>query len=448
MENIKKVIIILIIVIIILIISILLILRKSELSNENKIQDEEFIEEVFDIENKIQKITTKSEYFNVKMCIDKYEMFSNELFYAIKDNDTEYIEIIKNQLPSIIPDFVFQKLNLSYSNIYDKIGLSDKYIRIDNIYVTRQTISKEEYIENTDIRAYIVDGSFIDWETFEKEDFKMIIVIDTINSTFFIIPQEYIEQEDLNLEENSQLMIYDKDVIQENEYNSFEYSVETEEDMCKEYLNRFRFNLTYDLAYTYKCLDKEYRNVRFGDYSNYEEYIQNNIGELNKIKLEQYMTNYYEDHIEYVCKDQFENLYIFEETSPMNFTLKLDTYTITTDKFKDTYKIASDAEKVHMNIDKFIQMMNRQDYQTSYNYISEGFKNNYFSNQSEFEQFLKERFFLYNEIKINKLEQQGDLYICNIEISDLTKETEEIRNISIIMKLNEETDFEMSFVIE
>lgn len=448
MDNIKKVIILLILVIMIIIVSILLILRRSKVSEEIQKNEEIQLNQVFESENKIQKINTKAEYFNVKMCIEKYKSYSRDLFYATQDDNTEYMQNIRNQLPGIIPDFVIQKLNLTNDNIYDEIGISNKYIRIDNIYTSTQTMAREEYIEDTNICAYIVDGNFIDWDTYQKEKFKIIIVMDMNNSTFFIIPQKYIEQENLDLEENSQITIYNKDIIEQNDYNSFVYSKETEEDMCEEYLNRFRLNLTYDLEYAYKCLNNEYKSIRFGSYDKFREYINKNMEQLDQIKLSEYTVGYYENYIEYVCKDQYQNLYIFDESSPMDFSLKLDTYTITTDKFKNAYKNSSDINKVQMNVDKFLQMINRQDYKTSYNCISEGFKNNYFNTQDEFEQFIKQRFFLYSKIKYTNIVQEGSVYICDIEISDFTEESSDVRNMRIVIKLNEETNFEMSFIME
>ena len=38
-----------------------------------------------------------------------------------------------------------------------------------------------------------------------------------------------------------------------------------------------------------------------------------------------------------------------------------------------------------MNIDKFFQMINRQDYDAAYNCLAQSYRNNYFTTEEEFE---------------------------------------------------------------
>ena len=73
----------------------------------------------------------------------------------------------------------------------------------------------------------------------------------------------------------------------------------------------------------------------------------------------------------------------------MNFTVKFDNYTIPTEKFTTTYKDVTDEQKIQMDVNKFVQMINRQDYRTSYALIDDGFKSNYFKTNNEFEEFIK-----------------------------------------------------------
>ena len=133
----------------------------------------------------------------------------------------------------------------------------------------------------------------------------------------------------------------------------------------------------------------------------------------------------------------------------MNYEVLLDNYTITTNKFKETYSEANNEKKVQMNVDKFIQMINRHDYKTSYNCISSGFKKNYLDTQEKFEEYMKNVFFEYNKFEFRNIEQKGsNLYTVTLNITDLTEESSEARNVTIIMQLNDDLDFEMSFGIE
>ena len=78
------------------------------------------------------------------------------------------------------------------------------------------------------------------------------------------------------------------------------------------------------------------------------------------------------------CKRIWNNYYIIKEKAIMNYTIGFDTYTILTEKFKETYDKSGDEYKCQMNINKFFQMINRKDYKTSYKCLADSYKNNYF----------------------------------------------------------------------
>lgn len=398
--------------------------------------------EIIEITNEIENVDNNTDFEIVENCIQQYYDMNNNnnsnFFGYGEEGEYEKIfsdeEINQMRLDLLSKEYI-NKNNINLNNINQYIKTTDE----KSIVIAL----KMKKIIGSNSDKYLVQGITVNLDYELVSEFYTFINLDINNMTFSVEPiiDNFGNIDDIEIKNENES-------INANDYNQYTKMVLGYEEIAKEYFTKYKMITLSSPKLMYEFLDGDYKEKRFGNLSGFEKYIYENKDEIAKIKIEEFLVNNNENSVEYVCKDQFENLYIFEETSPMNFTLKLDTYTITTDKFKDTYKTASDAEKVHMNIDKFIQMINRQDYRTSYNYISEGFKNNYFSNQNEFEQFLKDKFFLYNEIKINKLEQQSDLYICNIEITDLTKQNEEIKNISIIMKLNEETDFEMSFIIE
>lgn len=432
MKILKKMI-ILIMVIICIILGLLFILNKS--TNENIVdnyQKQPSIEEVFEEENKLQLIDKKSEYFNIKNCINTYSRYSKDA----------------NKLLSIIPNFVKNEMSLNITNVCETIGLPNKIIRIDKIYKSFQTISTEAYQETTNICAYFVKGYFIDNNNLQKEEFKVIILLDLNNSTFLAIPQRYIEEKQINVETGKNFKIYSKETIENNEYNTFTYSLETAEDMSKEYFNRFKDNLSYDLEYVYTCLNSEYREERFENYNGFKEYIQDNKQHFKQVEFEQYMVEYNTEYVEYVCKDQNGNLYIFKETSPLNFELKLDTYTITTEKFKSEYQEANIQEKVAMNIDKWVQMLNNRDYTAAYNLLDETFKNNKFGSEEKFEQYMRNKYPLYYEVEFSNFSSEANLYIQDIILHEFNNKEGKKETLTIIMQLKEEFEFVMSFNVE
>lgn len=443
MKIINKIIIVLLILIVITV-CLIFMLNKNEtdgVSGIDKDVPDVIIEDVFNAENKIQLIENKAEYFNIKNCIKTYSQYCNEILNG-KDTGTKLL--------SIIPDFVKQELGLENINAYEKISLPNKTIRIDNIYKSLQTISKEEYEESTNICAYIVKGVFIESNTYKKEDFKLIVILDINNGKFLIVPQKYIEQKQINLDSNSNLGIYTEEKIKANQYNSFTYSTETAKDMAKEYFNIFKANLTYDLEYVYNYLDNEYKEKRFSNFDNFKNYIAKNKQQLEKIQFVQHLVNYNnnEKYIEYVCKDQNGNLYIFKETSPLNFKLKLDTYTITTEKFKSEYQKANIQEKVAMNIDKWVQMLNNRDYSAAYNVLDTTFRSNKFGSEEKFEAYMRDKYPLYYQIEFSSFSSETNIYIQDISLKELNNTEGAKEKLAIIMQLREGFDFRMSFDIK
>lgn len=452
MDNIKKYIII-VIIIIILILLILFILFNNQNNNKKIEENNSTIEQNFIQSNKLQKIENKYDYLNAKMSLERYSYYLTNLYYAsIENNEEEYedTENCKNNLLGIIPEFVKEELQLNKDNIVEKIGWKrDYYLRMEEILVSKQAISEEAYIEDANIEAYIIKGVLIDKNNYDKTDFNIAILFDKINNTFYVIPQEYMKYQNINFNENNKFLLYEKKEIEKNEYNYlYTYdSKEIDKQICQEYINLFKFNLIYDTEYVYNHFNEEYKKERFGNYNNFLNYISKE--KFKNIRLNEYQVNYDTDYTEYVCKDQFGNLYTFKQTEPLKFDLKLDTYTIATNKFKETYNKADNEKKIQMNVDKFIQMLNRHDYDTSYKYISEGFKKNYFNTQEKYENYIKNIFFDYNKFEFNNIIKKGNnLYMCVLDIKDLTGKTSETRNITIIMQINDDLDFEMSFGIE
>lgn len=450
MNKIKSIIIVLGILILIVIIILAILLLNIKIKDEkiyNQDTEKVNIKEVFKEENKISKVDNFFQYFKAKDCIDSYIMFSRNLYYA-KNNENENIDNINAQMLSIFPDFVKKELNINNNNLYEVIGLPDKYMRIDSIYTSRQTINEEEYMEDTNINAYLVEGVFIDINKTEdsKEEFKIIVLIDEINSTFYIIPQKYIEKKNISINEGSALNIYSESEIKDNTYNTYQTKAYTDQDICEEYFNTFRLNIEYDPESVYNKLDKKYREKRFENYNNFVKYIKDN--DLKTIKIQSYLVNRYDDYNEYVCKDQFGNYYIFNEIAVKDYTLTLDTYTLEQQKFNEEYNKATNQKKVMMNIDKFFQMINAKDYKSAYKLLDDNFKNNYFKTVDIFENYMKQRVFSYNDVEY--VAYNGDIsgiFTYKINLKNRLDDTQQVE-FSIVMQLKEGTDFVMSFNVQ
>lgn len=459
MDKIKKMIVILIIMAIIIVILMIIINHQDELKSESDIDIS--IEEVFEEANKIEKIDSKEDYFFIKECLNKYSTYSNDLLIVSQqENDgdineitseieKEYMEQMKEELMTVIPQFVKNEMNVNIDNAYQNVGIESGTIRINSVYTSLQTINEVAYEETTSIYAYVVDGVIIDENS--QKDFQVIILIDKISNTFLIIPENYIKLKKMNLEEGQNLLIYEEKEIQNNVYNVFSTNTHSEQDICVDYFNEYKFNLEKDNEFIYEILNSEYKEKRFKNIDGFKEYVQKNINELKQATITEYLVNYYSDYTEYVCKDQNENLYIFKEKGVRDFELLLDTYTITTEKFKQEYENANEQKKVMMNVDKWIQMLNNRDYTTAFNMLDETFRNNNFNgDENVFEEYMRNRYPLHYKASYGQFEKRlENIYSQQVFFKEIDEkaEAESSKEINIIMKLNENAEFVMSFTM-
>ena len=436
-----RILIITVIIIITIIISIMLILLKSsnkEISTEGSDTSNTEFEnkDIYKTDKIIKQVDNKNKYYAVDKIINTYIRYIKEMKGIIDfqkyDEDEVKNEGIK-QLYNILDSKYISDMNINKDNLQNKIKEYDDYVvKINKMY---------SYELKSSINIYFV------YISIDGEDVNLLIKTDSENMTFSIFLQDYIDKYSYSTEMNIENIKISDDQIQKNDDNQYKYSNITDEYMAIQYMNSLKNNLISDPEYTYNSLlEEDYKLKRFGNYENFKKYIEDNKEEINNINISKYMVNNYEKYTEYVCMDQYENYYIFKQNAIMDYTVKFDNYVIATQKFEDTYKNSSEEEKVQMNVNKFIQMINRHDYLNSYECISENFKNNYFKNQEDFKNYIENNFFYHNKLEYTSLDKKGNnLYVCGVKLTDLTGENPEAREITIIMKLNEDMDFEMSF---
>ena len=235
--------------------------------------------------------------------------------------------------------------------------------------------------------------------------------------------------------------------IEKNEDNKILNVKINSESQCKNYFTNFKRIMLSKPELAYNYLDKEYREKRFGDVGVFKKYVNDNKNELTGITVEDYLANVYEEYNEFVCKDKYGRTYVFDVKDPLNYSVKLDTNTILTDKFKTTYDSGETKEKVLLNINKWIQMLNNRDYSSAYKVLDETFRNNNFGNEDKFEEYMREKYPLHYSITFNEYNEENDVSIVAITLKDITNKDTTTKDLKIIMKLNENYDFVMSFEI-
>ena len=97
-----------------------------------------------------------------------------------------------------------------------------------------------------------------------------------------------------------------------------------------------------------------------------------------------------------------------------------------------------------MNIQKVFDALNDKDYKYAYSKLADSFKSNYFPTLESFETYAKKTFGTGNSVKYNRFIETANY--CTFEIS-IGKNKNAITK-TIIMKLEEGTDFVMSFNVD
>ena len=434
-----KYIIVALLIIIILIISIILGMSKKQ-KNVDIEDSYDNGADVVNINTDIKKVDNASLYYTVKNCLDSfYKAINMEIVEGNEDDYVEGGEISYSTLMGVnnIEEknkIIFDKLNNSFIKD-NEITQNNAYQKLVSIVGSNYTIDDMYIIDGENIKNFYVYA-----ENQNNDKLLYNVILDVDNMTYSIKLLQYADYTRLSK---------DDDVgIEKNSNNVFEYSKTTDEQMSKNYFYDFKNLIVNNSQYAYDKFDDEYSKKRFGSIFEFQEYINNNKNELYNLTIKKYSVNITNEYTEYICQDQYGRNYIFKVTNVMDYTVQLDTYTIPTEKFKTEYDKAESEKKVQMNIDKFIQMVNRHDYKTSYNCIADGFKNNYFDTQDKFENYIKNAFFEYNNFEFENIEQKGNnLYTCTVTLTDLTGNSKDTKKITIIMQLNDNYDFKMSFSV-
>ena len=373
----------------------------------------------------------------VNTYIDKINI-NNSSYYGTDENDN-YTIIVSNE-----------NINKNIYDLLSKDYINDKGITIENLKNKTDTIEqkaifvplKMNVIINNVIEKYVVYGFTTDINSNFIKEMYLYINLDITNKTFSIEP---IENKEIKSIDEIEIINNNKS-IEKNDNNNVVEAKINNEYLCQRYMDYYKKILLASPKLAYKYLDNDYKEKRFGDYETFKKYLQDNKEKIVGINLKEYLVEYYDEYSEYVCKDKYDNLYIFDEKGILDYTIKLDTYTIPTEKFKETYEKAEDYKKVQMNIDKFFQMINRQDYTNAYNCLAQSYRNNYFKTEEDFIKYAKNNFFTYNKISFQKNEQKGEgLYVFKVRLEDITGQSTEKKETTVIMQLYDNFEFEMSF---
>lgn len=400
------------IILIIIIIGILLILL-----NKNNNYIEETPEGNFQItlEEKVYLLNENQTFYTIETIIQKY-------INTIKDKETE-------QLMNILSKEYIQENQITNENILQKLIT----VKEEENHILEMVYAQDEW----EYSIYYTYGTINNVEIYNKIIFDFTTVGYSIQP---ITKKQYEDAINNNIQE--------KNVnIQLNNYNMINYVIVKDETIVGKYFTKYRELCKNDIQKAYELLDEEYRNKRFGNVNNFKKYVNDIKDEIESIYGTSYKKNKNKDYTEYICTDRYGNIYTFKETSPMQFTMLLDTYTIEQAKFTKEYSKANDQKKVMLNIDKFIQMVNSKDYTAAYNCLADSFKNNYFKTELSFEKYIKTNLYRYNTVIYKTYtDEVAGIHQYKLTITD-KQNANNSKDFNVVMKLNSGTNFEMSFEV-
>lgn len=460
MNKLKKIIVFIFIITSILIVGILLILKNNKNTNENIIVDDvgepEGIEEDEDNTNIVKELDNRMDYFIVKNVFENtlnyinyldYDLSQGKLEFTSESEEKQFLSKYKNEginmLKNVMPKEYINSFGMDDNNIYNNlVKYANKDIMISNVYDTNS---------NSNIKIFFVYATVLD----TNEDFNIIVLIDYNNSTFNILLENYIEKEKIDKSKIVGMSfklglneITQKDSIESNEYNTYEIPSVSNEMYAQELIENYKHYLLDFTQKAYDLLDDEYKAKKFNGIDKFKNYINNKNSNIEDMELSKYKVNTYNDYTEYICIDQFGNYIIFKENAVMNYSVVLDTYTIDLPEVVEKYNNSNEKEKVGMNITKIVDALNDKDYEYVYSKLNDTFKKNNFDQLAVFENYIKVNLFNKNKVESGEFSVEGSTYVYKLSIKNSDEDSDETKDMTVVMKLLEGTDFVMSFSIE
>lgn len=433
----KKKLLLIMIVLIILIVCIMAIIisLQSDENYEEKKEMTDMVEGIvkIQVDNQLKKVEVRNNFYIVKNCVKKFYSYRMEPEYSEEELDDA--AVLYNLLDKEYINFK----NITKENISKILPeIKTSVIDITNMYVSEQKL---------DLSIYIVKGTLREKVSGKISEFQIMLKIDKKNKSFSVFLEDYMNQKYKDIKLGNNILIDGIANIERNEDNSYDYESISDETYVTDLFNKYKEEVLYNTKLAYEYLDEEYKSLKFETLEKFQEYAKNNIKMNVTMKLEQYNKTVEDRYTQYICIDQNGKYYIFREKAVMDYSLILDTYTIDLPEFIEEYNKVTTMEKVGFNIQKCIDAMNDKDYSYVYNKLDNDFKNNNYKTEASFIKAIQDNLFNKNKVESVSSSHEGNTYIYRLNIED-KEDSNKNKNMTIIMKLKEGTDFVMSFSFE
>ena len=389
-----------------------------------------------------------------------------ELYYMVDSCIKSYLTMLKNKDNSVIISYLNEEfINKNKINENNVLEIIKQYNNYDS-YRTKDVYEKYEL--ETRFATYCakgkIDGSYI----------FFIVGVDPNNETFDIYP---VDEETYNktiTEKESTNETQEKSIAKKT-YNFYRNTKLSDEELCRFYYIDYIKLMLIDSEEAYNMLNEEYRNNKFGSIDNFKKYIQsfknyyesiykvetadsanfnayadyyNFINDNSIYQMKNFAVNDYAEYKQCICGNITGSNTIFNIYYPGSYEVYLDSYTCDLSQFLEKYNKSSNENKVAMNLEKIKGALNTKDYRYIYNKLDDTFKKNKFDSVDKLKEYLKNNFFEYNSFDYQEVKQNGNLYTAKISVANTTGQSESSITLNAIMRIDDGTNFVMSFSIE
>lgn len=447
----------LIIISILICIVIISNINKNDSSNYYITDELSSDDDIIIIKETLSDVTIKSDYYVIKNCINELYTQMNKLYIIKNDSDKykfesetqsevteektneELIADTKEEIYGILDEKYIEYAGINDGNLEEIFTLNNEvYTYIEEMYVIDQSES---------IETYFVNGIIYNKLNEEIQNFNFMVNIDKLNRTFKLYLTDYVEEFYSNIELGASINIVEMENITEiesNGFNEYEFTnILTDQHILYKFQD-IKNNLLYNNLSIYNELNEEYREAKFENYEEFQEYCLNNKSKIESLSLYEYNKENLDDGTLYICKDSNNNYYMIKEKSLNDYEIMLDIYTIETNQVLESYELLSEIEKVQYSLQTVITSIKEMDFKYVYNKLDETFKTTNFENEEALENFIIENWSSEIEIEYTKVEETGGIYIIQAEI---TTENGDTITTQFIVQLLDGTDFVMSFNI-
>ena len=445
MRDKKKLVLLLIclIVITIICVTIMIILKKAKTPN----YEEHLVDDPIEIKEEFIEVNNNSYFYTIKGIMNDF------ISYVKQVNGDQYLNL--------------EKLNMTENEAKSRLqqeGIKTIKELLDEQYTSDISISNESLIQylsqykqkgnckenvyysfriedmlikdlNESIQLVLVKAQLT------NKDFDVLIKLDNKNKLYSIFLQDYIEKYNYDKNMKKEDIKINDTEIASNAYNEYKTIIAEEEYVSIQLFNEFKNYILNDSKTAYDLINEEYREKKYGSYENFANYIEQNREELENIQIKMYNKEEINGKTEYICLDEKGKYYIFTKENTVNYNVILDTYTIDLPEFLEKYNSNKGEIKVGLNLQKIFDAIKDEDYGYVYSKLDATFRNNNFKNEEDFVKYAEQNF-ANRQFKYTDCEETNDLYIAKVNI---TSSTGEATQKEFIMKLQEGTDFVMSF---